>query len=530
MFYDRCKRLALLMALTMLLSLLPGISVRAAESDWPSEPELSASSAIVVEMNTGAILYEKNVHDQHYPASITKILTTLLGLEYCDPDETVTFSATAVYDNEGSTSNIARDLGEEMTVEQTLYAIMLESANECAWAIAEHVGDKLGGGEPAFVDLMNERAAELGCTDTHFNNPNGLPDEEHYTSAYDMMLIAVEAYKNETFRTITGTKTYTIPPTNKHKDATPLNNHHKCLHTYRTSAYVNPYVVGGKTGFTEAANGTLVTYAAKDGMEICVVVMDVEDPLQFAETNTLIDYVFDNFSIYNISDNEESLQTGASRDMGLLNNNKGFITVDGDATLILPVGADLGEVGCHAEESTDGLMVSYTYDDHKVGEAAVTKQTADPVETVFEQRAWENAQEGIVLIQPFSLIIVGGTGLTLALLALLIWEFHRLRKRFLEERRRQENMRKIRRMRRTRKSHLDWTNTKRTGNRYTVEDLDRWVEEERIAREQEEEAAGTDSSFETESTDHKPQGEGLKKTQDKKRNAAQAEANDDGDR
>lgn len=150
-------------------------------------------------------------------------------------DEKVVFSADAVFKNEGDTSNISRDLGEEMTMEQTLYAVMLESANECAYAAAEHTGQKLGGDYSTFVDLMNKTAADLGCTDTHFNNANGLPDENHYTSAYDMGLIGCAAYKNEEFKKITSTKTYTIPPTNKHSAETPLNNHHALLHKYRQS-------------------------------------------------------------------------------------------------------------------------------------------------------------------------------------------------------------------------------------------------------------------------------------------------------
>ena len=209
-----------------------------AEAYWPEGPAIETPSAIVMEVNSGAVLYEKNSDVKHYPASITKILTTLIALEQSALDEKVTFSADAVYKNEGNTSHIARDLNEEMTMEQTLYAVMLESANECAYAAAEHVGAKLGGNYQTFVDLMNEKAKELGCENSHFNNANGLPDEQHWTTARDMAKISVEAYKNEMFRTITGTKTYQIPPTNKHSDITYLNNHHAMLHYYRTNQYL----------------------------------------------------------------------------------------------------------------------------------------------------------------------------------------------------------------------------------------------------------------------------------------------------
>ena len=154
-------------------------------------------------------------------------MTTMLALEHSTMDEVVAFSDDAIRYNQGDTSHIARDYGEEMTMEQCLYAVMLESANECAYAVAEHVGQKLGGDYRTFIDLMNEKAQELGCTNTHFNNANGLPDKEHWTSAHDMALISAEAYKNEAFREIIGTRSYRIPPTNKHDEITPLNNHHE---------------------------------------------------------------------------------------------------------------------------------------------------------------------------------------------------------------------------------------------------------------------------------------------------------------
>ena len=124
-----------------------------AEEYWPEGIETGSPNAIVMEMNTGTVLYEKNVHEQRYPASITKIMTTLLAVENCDMDETVVFSADAVYKNEGNTSHIARELKEEMTMEECLYAVMLASANECAYAVAEHVGGTIEN----FVAMMNEQ-------------------------------------------------------------------------------------------------------------------------------------------------------------------------------------------------------------------------------------------------------------------------------------------------------------------------------------------------------------------------------------
>ena len=247
----------------------------------------------------GRFSTQKKIHATYYPASITKILTALVALENSSLDEVVTFSKDAVYLNEGDSSHISRDVGEQMTMEQCLYGMLLESANECAYAIAEHVG---GGDVNVFVDMMNQKAAELGCQDSHFNNTNGLPDENHYVSAYDMALISRAAYQNPTFAKIIGTESYQIPPTNTHADPTPLNNHHSMLHPYHTSRYVYPYCLGGKTGYTRAANSTLVTYAAKDGMTLVCVVLNVTSPGHWIDTTNLFNYCFDNFAAYNVAD------------------------------------------------------------------------------------------------------------------------------------------------------------------------------------------------------------------------------------
>ena len=138
-------------------------------------PKIEAPSICVMEISTGTILFERDMDEVNYPASITKIMTALLAIENTKLDEIVTFSQDAVYKNEGDTSHISRDIGEEMTMEECLYGMMLESANECAWAIGEHIGGTMEN----FAKMMNDRAESLGCTNTHFQNPNGLPDEDH---------------------------------------------------------------------------------------------------------------------------------------------------------------------------------------------------------------------------------------------------------------------------------------------------------------------------------------------------------------
>lgn len=345
------------------------------EQYWPTAPETQSAAAIVMEANTGTILYEKNIHDVHYPASITKILTTLLAVENVEMDEVVTFSQDAVYKTEGS--GIARDVGEQMTMEQCLYGVMLASANECAYAVGEHVAGDIN----TFVQMMNDRAAALGCQNTHFNNCNGLPDEQHYTTAYDMALIAREAYKNEAFRIICGTKTYTIPFTNKHTDEeTYLQNHHNMLYPYKSSKYVYEYCTGGKTGYTVVANNTLVTYAEKDGMTLICVVLNAPTSAHYLDTRALFDFCFDNFKIMNVSENETAFTNQESTKDSGLGSYEPFVSLDPSGSVILPKAAEFTDATSeiiynNADENILG-SIRYTYANRLVGGADITATNA----------------------------------------------------------------------------------------------------------------------------------------------------------
>lgn len=350
---------------------MAGVDAKAAS--WPTGPSVGAASAIVVEANTGTILYQKDAHTQRYPASITKIMTTLLALENCELDETVTYSEDAVYKTEGS--GIYRNVGEQMTLEQTLYAVMLESANECAYATAEHV---TGGDYQAFVDMMNERAIELGCKNTHFNNPHGLPDTQHLTTAYDMAMISAEAIKNDMFRTLCSTKRYELPATNKSQPLTMLN-HHKMISNHITAQYLYDGCIGGKTGFTVAARNTLVTYAERDGMLLVCVVLKCEGT-SYDDTITLFNYCFDNFKVFNVAENETRYSSDVSDSSTMMTQNEAFAQLDEDAVIVLPKDADFMETETEVsyEGTSDDAMGSlvYRYGDRIVGQADVVKTGA----------------------------------------------------------------------------------------------------------------------------------------------------------
>lgn len=388
-----------------LLFLMTPFSAKA-DVYWPDGPSINTPCAIVMEVNSGAILYEKNADEANYPASITKIMTTMLALEYCELDEVVTFSDDAIDLNQGDTSHIARDYGEEMTMEQCLYAIMLESANECSYAVAEHVGQKLGGDYQTFIDLMNEKAKELGCTNTNFNNSNGLPDPDHWVSAHDMALIAAEAYKNETFQIIVGSRSYRIPATNKHDDITPLNNHHAMISNYKTNEYLYEYCTGGKTGFTQAAGSTLVTFAEKDGLTLVCVVMKTNSTDQYLDTTSLFDYCFQNFQAFSLAENEGASEE-ESENKGIMNNHESFVDLNEEAYVVLPVTASFSDVEMSLESTNlpgDTIsQIRYTYGGHMVGKVDVVLSNAVVEDNYFEMEN-NNSEVNVVEIKSSTII------------------------------------------------------------------------------------------------------------------------------
>ena len=259
-------------------------------SGWPQGEAIQASAGIVMDLDTGAVLYAKNIQRKLYPASITKILTALLTLEHASLDDTITCTS-AVYDLDDNASNIALQEGEQISVRDALYALMLESANDAANALAVHISGSVG----AFADLMNQKAQELGCTVSHFTNPSGLPNDDHYTCARDFALIAAAAYDNENFRKLIATKEYEIKPTNMTADSRVFANHHKMIQT--DSDYYDDVCTGGKTGFTESAWNTLVTFGEKDGKRlVCVLLHGNGAPQNYRETADLLNYGFEKFA------------------------------------------------------------------------------------------------------------------------------------------------------------------------------------------------------------------------------------------
>lgn len=293
MHYKKPISKLLLSIFSLLLCLLSPLSVSAQDfpSGWPSAPEISSASGVLMEAASGQVLFDKSMNEIRYPASTTKVMTTLIILEnIADLNRNITFTDIILPDLAPGNSTINAQVGETLTVEQCLYAIMLASANEVCTQMAVEVA----GSVENFTAMMNAKAAELGCSNTHFINANGLPDPNHYTTAYDLALILREAVKNEAFCKIAGAAKYTIPPTNKTSTPRNMENHNELL---VDEEYHYDGAIAGKTGHTEAARNTLVTAASREDMTLICVVLRSENAERFTDTRTLFDYGFDNFHI-----------------------------------------------------------------------------------------------------------------------------------------------------------------------------------------------------------------------------------------
>ena len=285
--------------------LLPLFSLTSA--DAYEDFTLDAKAGLLIEADTGEILYEKNAHQENFPASLTKVMVALLVFEAIDEGKialtdsvTATESAFEGLSSDGSTANIVP--GETMTVEQLLNCMLIVSANETCNILGEYIS----GSVEAFVARMNERATELGCEHTHFANATGLHNSQHYTTAWDLYLITREAMKHEKFMEICNSKSYTVPTTNMTDKPRELHSTNFLISNWRARGYVYRDAQGIKTGSTEEAGHCLVSSAVRGDRQLVSVVLGAEKitladgkstlTKSFSETIRLFDYGFDSFS------------------------------------------------------------------------------------------------------------------------------------------------------------------------------------------------------------------------------------------
>lgn len=338
--------------------------------EWPSNVSVQAEGAILMDADTGTVLWGQNIHNQYYPASITKVMTALLVIEKCDMDEIVTFSHDAVFNVEAGSSNAGINEGDKLSVKDCLYALLLKSANEAGNALAEHVAES----REAFADMMNERAKELGCTNTHFANPSGLNDPEHYTSPYDMALIAKAAFSNPVFVEIDSTTYYKLPPNSTNKEGLAIYPGHRMMR--KSTPFYYPGIVGGKTGYTTLAGNTLITCAEKNDMRLITVILKGSTPRYWTDTKNLLDFGFENFVSLKAAEYETTYNSVTS-DLsfsGLPIDKPEALILDPDSRIILPKTANFSDA--QAELSYDVssgdpehsiAKINYRYNDKLVG-------------------------------------------------------------------------------------------------------------------------------------------------------------------
>ena len=313
--------------------------------NWPAGPEIGAESAILMEVNTGTVLYAKNIDAQLYPASITKILTALIAVEECDMNEMVTFSSDAIHSiNWREDANMGINVGDSITMEQCLYGLLVGSANEVAYAIAEHISGE--GNVDGFADLMNQKAKELGCTNSNFVTANGIHDENHYTSAHDMALIAQAFFSNELLCKMSSTTSYHVPQTATQPREDMIVWAKSKLHPGKEYAY--EYLKGTKTGYTDDARQTLVSCAQKNGLKLACVILKEETPYQFTDTIELFNYGFDNFYAVSVAENDTNYSIDTSNffsaDTNFFGSSKPLLEIDTDDYIVIPDTVDFTEV------------------------------------------------------------------------------------------------------------------------------------------------------------------------------------------
>ena len=384
---------------------------------WPQGPHVYGNSAVVVDMDSGAVLYGKKADERHYPASITKLMTALVALENSEPDDEVLFSQDSVSFLEYGDASIGMTPGEILSMNDAMYGMLLASANEVSYAIAESVGKLMGGDYNTFLQAMNDRAEELGCTDSHWMNANGLHNDQHYTTAHDMARIASAVYQFEEFRTVTQTLNYTIGPTNLVGESRTFQQNHKMLWPGNPNYY--EYCTGGKTGYTDQSRTTLVTMADNGNMRLVAVLLQ-DDGDVYADTRAMFEYVYSNFSKVQLKGQPKA---------------EGISSYEDDAAyVVLPAGIDFSSLDSEITitDKKEGTgKITYFYEGQDVGSADVVLTP----EYVKEQTGYDitpritekgsalagGSEDGTGLPLPVKILIGTGAAAAVLFLAFCAW-------------------------------------------------------------------------------------------------------------
>ncbi len=408
--------------------------------NWPEGPTISAESAILMDADTGVILYAKNIHKQQYPASTTKILTTLIAIEKCSMDEMVTFSYKATHDIDPGSNHIGLDEGEQLSMEDCLRAILIRSANEVSFGVAEHI---VGDTWENFAPVMNEYAKNLGCLNSNFVNPNGLPNEEHLTTAYDLAMIGRAFFANDILCKMTLTKQLHFYPTETQPDEIWENNQMALL---PGKEYAYEYLVGCKTGYTNVARSCLVSCAEKDGMKLICVVLKDEAPYQYEDTISLFNYGFSNFEKRNIEQNESKYNINSNHlfynDIDIFGNSQALLKMNEQDYIILPKTVPFSDVtstiSYDTGDTSKAALLTYNYHDVYVGSASIDfaignnedyqfESVVDTTTSTEDENMSSNTKEepSFIFVNLKKILIIIGVIVVLLIIAFLVMLFLR---------------------------------------------------------------------------------------------------------
>lgn len=327
------KKTSILLLIIYFILSIPAVTY-SKDNVLPEFPTLESEYVVLMDADSGEVLYQNNGDAKCHPASTTKLLTALIAVENSSLTDKVTYSKAAVKSVGYGDANASISIGEELTMEQSLYCLMLRSANDAAYGIAEHIGGNIS----TFASMMNEKAASFGATGTHFTNPSGLTDEFHYTTPYDMALIGRACFNNKTLMNIISyPKMYTIGPTNKSKFTRYYTHRYQML---EGGNFEYEHSCGGKTGYTDAAGNCLVSFAKKDDIRLICVIMNSSEDGRYHDTAKLFDYYFDNYHKVYLDnyDNGISLDSVDVLKMTAPLNSKDSVSLSfaEDAYLLLP--------------------------------------------------------------------------------------------------------------------------------------------------------------------------------------------------
>ena len=381
-------------------------------------PELHTDYYLLADLDTGKVLYSKNGDEKVYPASTTKILTAILALENCTLTDVVTATEEAISPINMKHSNMGILIGEELTVEQLLYGMLVHSANDAANVLAVHVAGSLD----EFVKMMNERAKELGAENTHFTNAHGFHDDQHYTTVNDMAKFACYAMKNEKFQEIVSTARYQIPPTNKYKEIRYLSNTNMMISANRTSKHIYDYAIGVKTGSTDEAGYCLVAAAEKNGTRLLSVVMKcanegiAEKAYSFTDSRAMLDYGFEKYEHKTIASPEDVVESSKVREA------KGGVRVslspEQTVRVLLPKDTDMSliEVKTQKEENIKAPVekgdilgsVSYELNGEVLGSVKLVAANAVERDLMLHiiYTVWDIISDPVVIVGAILLIIL----------------------------------------------------------------------------------------------------------------------------